>query len=70
MSWLADKLRTSRTAAALGAIEKGEAVDWQRWSTAQPLELVHAGELFAADLIEREEQADAEFEQFCNDLLE
>lgn len=68
MSWLLDRLRNSRTAKALATHDKGEAIDWQGWSIAQPLDAVRAGEEFAAAIIEEEQRADDEFERTLGQL--
>lgn len=60
MSWVVDKLRSSRIAGAIGQIERGEEVDWKQLSRLQALDLVHTGQLFVADRIEAGEAADAQ----------
>lgn len=60
MSWIVDKLRSSRLAGAIGQIERNEEVDWKQLAHLQALDLVHTSQLFLADRIEAEEAADAQ----------
>ena len=59
MSWLVDKLRNGRIAGVIGQVERGESIDPDRIMLLQTLDIVHAGQLFLADSIEREIEADA-----------
>ena len=68
MTWQADKLRNSRIAVAIGQIERGEQVDWQRLHQLQTLDLIRAGELFLADAIEEERSADERAASFLRNL--
>jgi hypothetical protein len=58
MSWLVDNLRNSRIAGVIGQVERGEQVDVDRLLLLQTLDIVHAGQLFLADAIERETELD------------
>lgn len=57
-NWLADKLRNSRISGVIGQVERGEPVDPDRLMLLQTLDIVHAGQLFLADAIEQEIEAD------------
>ena len=58
-----DALRNSRLARAIGELEQGGEVDWIRYRTLRALDAARDGQLAAADALEREEAADADYER-------
>lgn len=54
----AQMLEGSRLSDLIAKIEAGESVDLQRVATLQALDIARAGEVFVADAIQRERDAD------------
>ncbi len=71
MSRLAiEMLENSRLAEVIGQVERGEEVDVERTLTLQALDVVRAGELFLADALKREDEADEQFKQLLEEICE
>ena len=56
-------LEESRLAGVIEDIEVGRKPDYLRVMVLQSLDIVRAGQLFLADALKREDEADAEFER-------
>jgi len=52
-----------RLAEAAEQVEQGERVDWSKVATLQALDIAAAGRAALVDALDREAEADAEFEQ-------
>lgn len=58
-----EMLEKSRLAGVIEQVEKGEEVDTNRILTLQALDIARAGELFVAEALKREDEADEQFRQ-------
>lgn len=70
MSWMLDYLRNSRLTGIAAKINSGEPVNWQQESQLQTIDIVRHGQLALADAIEREEEADAQFEALVRSAIQ
>lgn len=67
MNPIRDILIGSRLASVIEQVEKGENVDLSRALVLQALDVARIGELYVAEILEREDIADAEFAQWGDD---
>lgn len=61
-----DMLETNRLTEVIGQVERGEEVDVNRVLALQSLDIARAGQLFLADALKREDEADEQFRQLLS----
>ncbi len=61
-----ESLKESRLARMITNIEAGEKVDYGKVATLQAFDFVRAGQLFLAERLEIEEEADRQMEELLN----
>lgn len=59
-------LETNRLTEVIGQVERGEEVDVNRVLALQSLDIARAGQLFLADALKREDEADEQFRQLLS----
>ncbi len=62
-----EMLEESRLAKVISDIEAGEQVDYGRVATLQAFDIARAGEVFLAERLKMEDEADKEMEELLNE---